>query len=218
MAIESEDLNLFLEFRKNNFHGKKCAILGDCKIYNNNLESLCSLMGFEQIDTFDINGNPTFKVNLNEELPNIFFNKYDWIIDSGTLYCCFDTSTVLKNILYMLKDDGCIIHTSNLVGFFGRGFYSLSPALFRDFYKINNFDILCFATKTRINKNWVVNDYNNTYLSETSSQNEILFQEQSGNYVTLIPNDSLMLYFVKRKVRTDFKKPIPEHFIITNGK
>ena len=115
--------------------------------------------------------------------------------------------------LLMLKDKGCVIHTSNLCGFFGRGFYSLSPALFRDFYKVNNFDIKFSATKKR-GEGWIGFDPNNTYLKNAN----LSFQEDAGIFINSIPNDSLICCFAKRDKAATFTKPVPEHFIKTNGK
>jgi len=217
MAIEKEDLELFLSFRQQNPQGRNCAILGDCKIYESDIEQFSKLMNFDVVHTFDINGNPTYKIDLNEELPEHFYDKYDWVIDSGTLYCCFDVSTVLKNISNMLKEEGCIIHTANLAGFFGRGFYSLSPAFFKDFYSANNYKILHMATKTRTSRKWNGINPQYTYLSK-ASKDEILFCEDSSGYIPEIPNDSLIFCFSKRKHKIKFTKPVPEHFIKTNGR
>tara|TARA_R110002167_G_scaffold318993_1_gene524704 strand:+ start:6953 stop:7594 length:642 start_codon:yes stop_codon:yes gene_type:complete len=213
MAIEPEDFKLLKTIREQNPEGESCAILGDCHVYGHSLESFKEGMGFSSLDTFDINGNPTHKVDLNEPIDERFEKGYDWIIDSGTLYCCFDPCTVFRNILFMLKENGCVMHTSNLCGFFGRGFYSLSPALFRDFYKINNFNIDFAAAKKR-GGIWLKFDPNDTYLKNENLQ----FQQNAGIFVSQIPNDSLMCCFAKRKTSVPFKKPIPEHFVKTNGK
>ena len=213
MAIEIEDFNILKTMRQQNPEGKSCAILGDCHFYGGSLDDFKNALGFTTLDTFDVNGQPTHKIDLNEPVHNQFKNKYDWVIDSGTIYCCFDPCTVFKNILFMLKENGCVMHTSNLCGFFGRGFYSLSPALFRDFYNINGFDIQLSATKTR-GGTWRQFDSSNTYLSSINLD----FQEKSGDFISHIPNDSLICCFAKRKNIINFKKPIPEHFIKTKGR
>lgn len=217
MAIENNDLQIIINLRDRNPHGSTCAILGDCNIHGHSLESFAKLMRFEEVHTFDVNGDPTYKLNLNEPIPKEIEDKYDWVIDSGTLYCCFDPSTVFKNITNMLKDKGTVIHTGNLSGFYGRGFYSLSPALFRDFYKANDFKILCMATKTR-QGNWNINNAEHTYLSPASSPQNMIFQQDSGPYMAYIPNDSMMLCCASRVQKKTFTKPVPEHFIKTDGK
>ena len=164
MSIEHSDMKMFLRFRESNPEGTTCAILGDVSLHSlSGMDEFKSLLGFDIVHTFDINGNPTHKINLNDPVPEELCSQYDWVIDSGTLYCCFNIAMVWKNILSLLKESSCIVHTGNLSGFYGRGFYSLSPALFRDFYRANNFDILGMGTKTRQVNQWHDFDTNNTY-------------------------------------------------------
>jgi len=213
MAIEPEDFALFKEARQVSPEPGACAILGDCNIHVG-LERFKQELNFNIVDTFDINGKPTYKVDLNEPLDESLYDKYDWVIDSGTLYCCFDVSTALKNILNILKDKGNVIHTGNLCGFYGRGFYSLSPALFRDFYTCNNFTIEMSATKTRTNRTWNKFNPQHTYLKSMN----LSFQESAGEFVPEIPNDSMIFCHASRQKRQVFTKPIPDHFIKTNAR
>ena len=212
MAIEPADLLVLKRMRAENSSGDSCAILGDCHIQNHSIRDFKRIMGFNNVHTFDINGNPTYKKDLNYLLSEDLQDSYDWVIDSGTLYCCFDPCTVLQNILLLLKNKGCVFHTGNLAGFFGRGFYSLSPALFRDFYYANNFDIKCMGTKTRSCSSWKFFDPNHTYLNEHGD-----FADYD-KYIPTIPNDWLINCFAVRENRVEFKKPVPQHFIETKGK
>tara|TARA_Y100000361_G_C11152400_1_gene341958 strand:- start:1637 stop:2287 length:651 start_codon:yes stop_codon:yes gene_type:complete len=216
MAIESSDYELIKHLRNENPNGKKLAILGDCHVHAG-IENLSNEMKFETIETFDVMGNPTHKLDLNEPLDEKFMSKYDWVIDSGTLYCCFDIATVMKNILYMLKDDGKVLHTGNLVGFFGRGFFSLSPALFNDFYSQNGFEVGYMGTKTKSEGVWNLFHSNENYLN-AEGEGEIEFAEEGVGFVSSLPNDSMICCFAKRKKVVDFTKPIPTHFVRTDGK
>ena len=213
MAIEPEDFALLKEARQISPEPGACAILGDCNIHIG-LERFKQELNFDIVDTFDVNGQPTYKVDLNEPLDEFLHDKYDWVIDSGTLYCCFDISTALKNILNMLKDQGNVVHTGNLCGFYGRGFYSLSPALFRDFYACNNFKIEMTATKTRTSRVWNKFNPQNTYLNNIN----LSFQESAGEFIPEIPNDSMIFCYTSRQKKCSFTKPIPKHFIDTGGK
>jgi len=218
MSIESSDMKLLLDLRQRYPEGKSCAILGDVVFHcfsEHEMRNFISVMGFDTVDTFDINGNPTHKLNLNEPLPKEFHSKYDWVIDSGTLYCCFNIAMVWKNILLLLKESGTAFHTGALSGFYGRGFYSLSPALFRDFYKTNNFEVLRMGTKTRQVNEWYDFNPNDTYLKSYFDTME--FQDKSGTFIDFIPNDSMIYCFAKREKSVEFTEPIPQHFIDTDG-
>ena len=65
MAIEPEDFALFKEARQVSPEPGACAILGDCNIHVG-LERFKQELNFNIVDTFDINGKPTYKVDLNE--------------------------------------------------------------------------------------------------------------------------------------------------------
>ena len=144
MGFEAPDIDLFLRLRQEtSASDESCAILGDCHFYyGDSMEQFKNRCGFSTVETFDINGDPTHKLDLQQPIPEELHNKYDWIVDAGTLYCCFDISTVLENMMLMLKDSGTIFHMSNLVGHFGRGFYAFSPSFFNEFYEVN-----CFQTR-----------------------------------------------------------------------
>jgi hypothetical protein len=213
VAIEPEDFSLLKEARSLSPNGASCAILGNCNI-SVGIEQFKQEMRFDTVDTFDVNGNPTYRLNLNEVLDETFYGKYDWVIDSGTLYCCFDVCTVWQNIIYLLANAGCVVHTGNLSGFFGRGFYSLSPALFRDFYRANCFTIQSMASKTRQQRQWKKFNPDHTYLLNV----DLGFQHQSGEYVPFIPNDAMISCVATRTKRAPFIKPVPQHFVDTKGK
>jgi hypothetical protein len=213
MSVEIEDLALLKKCRQSSPSGDSCAVLGDCR-FAMGIDSFKKEMAFKTVDTFDINGSPTYKVNLNEALKSEFHGKYNWVIDSGTLYCCFDINTVWENMLNLLTASGSIAHTGNLSGFFGRGFYSLSPALFRDFYNANNFAINCTASKTRQSLAWKTFNPNHTYLASP----DFSFGLSDSNYTPSIPNDSMIFCHATREFPSKFEKPTPQHFIDTDGR
>ena len=117
----------------------------------------------------------------------------------------------------MLKDSGCCLHTSNLCGWFGRGFYSISPSLYKEFYEANNFSIEGMGTKTKASRTWYDINKKATYL-KSADYSRVLFSEEASPYVDAIPNDTLLHCFVSREKRVDFKEPIPEHYVVNEVK
>ena len=222
MAVEDADLKLFLSYRRWNTEGRSCAIFGDISFpcfgrgKEKSIDEFKTRMKFDTVHTFDILGNPTHKINLNEPLPEELYSQYDWLIDGGTIACCFNVAAAWKNALSLLKESCYIVHTSNLSGHYGRVFYAVSPSLYRDFYKANNFEILGMGTKTRQKLTWHGFNPNNTYLKEASSRC-MDFQERSGSFVEYIPNDSQICCVARREKSVEFTEPIPQHFIDTNG-
>jgi hypothetical protein len=220
MGFEAPDIDLFLRLRSESFApNESCAILGDCHFYyGDNIEQFKKRCGFSTVETFDINGDPTHRLDLQEPIAKEFHGKYDWIVDAGTLYCCFDISTVLENMMLMLKDNGTVFHMSNLVGHFGRGFYAFSPSFFNEFYEANGFQSRrCFYRTKTSGGGWEQVPVDHNYLS-FASRNELAFQDTSCVYKDMVPCESLIGYVAKRERRKEFIKPVPEHYNKSNGK
>jgi hypothetical protein len=220
MGFETPDIELLLDIRSSiGQPNETCAILGDCRFYyGDTLEQFKNRCQFERVDTFDINGNPTHSLDLQEPIPERFHDEYDWIIDAGTLYCCFDMVGVLKNMMLMLKDKGTVMHMSNLIGHFGRGFYALSPSFFNEFYRANGFNQRnCYSRTKTSNGGWRLIPTDHNYLSSASTE-ELTFQKESCIYKNMVPCESLIGYLAERESRQEFSKPIPEHYCKSNGK
>lgn len=68
--------------------------------------------------------------DFNQLIPEPYYNKYDTIIDGGTIEHIFNTSVVLDNIINMLSDDGIFISVTCNNNFSGHGIYQFSPEFF----------------------------------------------------------------------------------------
>tara|TARA_B100001094_G_scaffold273575_1_gene280037 strand:- start:428 stop:1090 length:663 start_codon:yes stop_codon:yes gene_type:complete len=220
MGIGDHDLD---EIKKimSSFQGKikKCAILGDCNFHytGGSKKHFKQMFDFEILDTFDIFGNPDYKLDLQKKLGNEFERKYDLIIDPGTLPCIFDVPACLRNVLFMLKNYGVVFHKSNLVGHFGRTFYALSPSFYNEFYRGNNCDILKmgYALK-RSGDAWIEMPIGKHYL-QYSDGNKLIWGNK-GTLTSLIPCDSHIMCVARKKENNEFNSPLPEHYKRTDGK
>lgn len=107
-------------------------------------DSLYEFLGFDQsvrIDRSSYEGAEE-SLDLNsQETPDHLANAFDLILDSGTIEHIFEIGRAMQHCLRMTKLGGRIIHltpTSNAVN---HGFYSVSPALFADYYRTNGCEI-----------------------------------------------------------------------------
>ena len=219
MGLGNDDLIELIELKKKYPNIKKCGILGDCSFHysGGSKEDFKKRLDLDIVETFDINGNPDYKLDLQDKVSSVFEKKYDLIIDPGTLYCVFDIPACLKNIFYMLKDDGVVFHNSNLIGHFGRGFYALSPSFYNEFYRSNDFEILKMAYLMRGGSGrWIEMPIGKHYL-QYADMNRMIWGD-SGTVKTGVPCDSSMLCIVKRNKIKPFTRPIPEHYVRTKGK
>jgi len=103
-----------------------------------------SALGFDTVHSCDVSDcdASTFNFDLNLEVPDHFHNKYDVIIDSGTVEHIFNLPQVLRNIHLMLKPNGRVIFmatpTNNYVD---HGYYMFSPVLLYEYYLANRYEI-----------------------------------------------------------------------------
>jgi len=75
--------------------------------------------------------------------------KYDVVLDVGTVEHCFNISQAIMNMASLVKVGGYIIHENPHSGWTNHGFFSLHPTLFYDFYTSNGFEIVNLVLTTR---------------------------------------------------------------------
>ena len=211
MGILREDLNEILSCKSYGKDLNSCAILGDCSFHDN---ITVGDLGFSTIDTFDINGSPTHKLDLQLPLKDNFREKYDVVLDCGTLFCVFDIVQCLKNIILLLKEGGIVYHESNLVGHFGRGFYALSPSFFNEFYNINGFAIrkLAYKIKGSHKREWVEIPKNYQYLLK-ADKNILQWSNKPNSTTEPIPCDTSILCIAQKLSNcSTLHLPFPNHY------
>ena len=71
--------------------------------------------------------------------------KFDVVIDPGTLEHIFNIGQAFKSVLALLKPGGIVIHL-NPINQINHGFWSISPTAYWDFYKQNGCEILEVST------------------------------------------------------------------------
>lgn len=111
--------------------------------YENNTSDVAffKLLGATDIMALDYSNfeNAEITYDLNYPVPNDLRNRFDLIVDGGTIEHVFDVRQSLMNIALMLKPGGRIIHLSPASNYVNHGFYQFSPTLFYDYYAANDF-------------------------------------------------------------------------------
>ena len=192
MGVNLHSLNFLLLNSKRREFGKTLT-LGKLKIYvdefnikkilnNKNYkkqkyidEVLINYFGSTQVDILDIDDYEGANIihDLNIKIPEKLENKYDTILDFGTLEHIFDVKTAIENISLMSKKNGMILHVSPTNNFCGHGFYQFSPEFFNTVYSLNksykNTEI--FLSNTYDSKNWYkLKEFNNKRINIQSDQ------------------------------------------------
>jgi hypothetical protein len=98
-------------------------------------------LGIFDVTSVDIPGcehQPNLIHDLNDPLPQHFANRFNLVIDPGTIEHIFDIKTGLTNIVRALKVGGVIIQQVPVYSYNG-GYYSINPNVLNDFYTANGF-------------------------------------------------------------------------------
>ena len=111
--------------------------------------SLGKSLGFKKVETLDINGKATINLDLQKSLPPELIGKYDFVIDGGVLFWCFEPGVVLQNIFRLISKNGLIFHITAVSGYFGRGYYNIHPKLLEDFYLLNSCSYIESSYRTK---------------------------------------------------------------------
>ena len=82
-------------------------------------------------------------VILNKEVPLDCLEKFDVVIDAGTLEHLFITTTALSNIFSLLKPGGMYFFAAPRNGWVDHGFVQFSPTFYRDFAYRNSGTVQC---------------------------------------------------------------------------
>ncbi len=120
------------------------------------------MVGMEEVHAIDVMDEDGADIicDLNEDLPEDLYEKFDYIIDSGTMEHVFDTAKAIRNLSKMLKPGGIVIHILAAAGYIDHGFYSYSPGFFIDYYSSNGFDVLNIDLEFMISQDkWTSDEY-----------------------------------------------------------
>ncbi|MCA9206697.1 MAG: methyltransferase domain-containing protein [Planctomycetales bacterium] len=131
-------------------------------------DCLFQLLGFSEsvrIDRSDYEDAEEL-LDLNaEHTPHHLRQRFDLIIDSGTLEHIFDVPAVFRHLCNMVKPGGRIIHLTPSSNCVEHGFYSVSPTLFADYYSAAGCHLedifLCRWPERPERGMWLVYDYLN---------------------------------------------------------
>ena len=165
-----------------------------------NSKAFFEIFGFSKIKSLDVSAyeNADLIEDLNYPLKKKYFNKFDFIYDGGSLEHVFNIAQGLKNLTYLVKKNGYIMHLLPSNNYIDHGFYTVSPTLLKDFYTQNNFKIIEFyliKQKYNLDKDsaWYVYEYN---------------EEQIKNYDKWNWKNNRMLVWVVVKKNKSSKKII----------
>lgn len=100
-------------------------------------------LGATQVVTLDYSGyeGATLVHDMNTPVPKDLYERFDAVIDAGSLEHVFDFRVAIQNLMLMAKAGGTVFVTTVANNLCGHGFYQFSPELmFRIFSQQNGFE------------------------------------------------------------------------------
>lgn len=112
-----------------------------------NCQTVLGLLGAERVFSADVSDyeNPDILMDFNMPVDKKYYNKFNAILDIGTLEHVFNIPQAFENIKLMLKPGGTLILGYPLAGTINHGFYQICPTLLYDYFSVNGFEnFSCF--------------------------------------------------------------------------
>jgi hypothetical protein len=132
-------------------------------------------LGFWRVSRTDFSTYEGAEVVLDlnaESMDPALIERFDVVIDAGTIEHVFHVPNVLKNLHTFVKPGGRIIHISPSSNHMDHGFYMFSPTFFYDYYATNGYEIgtfqVCRHTKTPERDPWWFTDYSPGHMDTLS--------------------------------------------------
>lgn len=111
-------------------------------------DSFLKGLGFSEIVRVDYSDfeAPDYLLDLNApQTPDDLRQRFDAVLDGGTLEHVFHLPHALRHVFEMLKPGGRVIHFSPSANHLDHGFYMFCPTLLWDYYTTNQFEINTFC-------------------------------------------------------------------------
>lgn len=112
-----------------------------------NCHAVLRLLGAKKVFSADVSGyeNSDILMDFNAPVDKKYYNRFDTILDIGTLEHVFNIPQAFENIKLMIRPGGTLILGYPLAGVINHGFYQICPTLLYDYFSINGFEnFSCF--------------------------------------------------------------------------
>lgn len=145
-------------------------------------------LGYDNYFSIDINGaNNSYQFDLNHDInESKYSEKFDLVINNGTGEHIFNQYSLFKNMHYLTKKNGVMLHIMPFLDWINHGFYNFNPILYADLAAANDYRILDISLANR----------NGAELSIIDKEKlNIMYEQVKPNYQT----DFKTLLFDARK-------------------
>lgn len=94
-------------------------------------------LGFGRVETMDFSDyeGAQHLADLSKPIAETYHNRFDFVLDGGTLEHVFDIPQAFRNVFAMLKPGGIFVSINGFTGWPGHGFYQFQPDLVWSYWK-----------------------------------------------------------------------------------
>jgi len=144
LYLYPSEVKYFQQQYETHFPNSTNHLLKEYKFGDYSDDFLSKLLGVKQLTVVDASAYEGADVihDLNQPIPESFKNKFDVVLDCGTLEHIFNFPTAVANLMQMTKVGGRLFISTPSNNLDGHGFFQFSPELmFRIFTKENGFEL-----------------------------------------------------------------------------
>ncbi len=131
--------------------------------------------------------------DLNQPLSSTHHDKYDVVIDTGTLEHCFNVGVAFENMCRLARVNGLIISAAPMTKI-NHGFWNFSPCAYDNYFSQNNFDQLFLGAFAK-------------------SENGIHQINLSNNGRQISPPESILIAIARRTSQSTFIFPTQQKYL-----
>jgi hypothetical protein len=182
-----------------NNYGLKANNINDL-FFDNYSDNLLKFLGAKNLDSFDFSNyeNANIIHDFNKPIDDAYKNKYDLVMDGGTLEHVFNFPTAIKNCMEMISIGGYFVSMTICNNFSGHGFYQFSPELFfRIFSKENGFSVTSIVIEEG-GKWFLVND------PDVIKERVTFRNNKETSLMILAKKESDVDIFIKNPLQSDY--------------
>jgi len=171
-----------LHIRRQNFDyfSNKYNIKFTDNIYTEFCENMFKELGFKNVESLDYSSYEKASIihDMNKPISNDLKNKYQFILDGGTIEHIFNTPQLCENIINLLDIDGIFLSITCNNNLSGHGIYQFSPefflSAFNEKYGMKIIEIYLAEVNSEFNK-WIRCDSYNGWrnVSKFNSLSEV---------------------------------------------
>jgi len=152
-------------------------------------------LGCQQLDALDYSDYQGANVHhdLNHPIDATWHQRYDAVIDGGTIEHIFNVPVALRSCMQMVRVGGCLMLATVANNHCGHGFYQFSPELFfRVLQPLNGFELLRVVL--------VEHPYPGAELSQRQRCFEVTNPDHVGSRIGLVHDSPVMIQALAKRI------------------